>query len=74
MKKINKNILIIGGLGHWSNKTYLPALSDEFFEGKLIICDIKDNDTKYDFIKLTPKANEENIKLIRNKIKKILLM
>ena len=69
MKKINKNILIIGGLGHWSNKTYLPALSDEFFEGKLIICDIKDNDTKYDFIKLTPKANEENIKLIRNKIK-----
>ena len=30
MKKTNKKILIIGGLGHWSNKTYLPALNDKF--------------------------------------------
>ena len=71
MKKINKNILIIGGLGHWSKKTYLTAFSKEFFSGKLVICDIKENNTEYDFIKLTPENDNENISLIRCKIKEL---
>lgn len=51
MKKTNKKILIIGGLGHWSNKTYLPALNDKFCFNKPIICDIIDSNLK-DYIKL----------------------
>lgn len=64
MKKINKNVLIIGGLGHWSNKTYLPALSKKYFCGNLYVCDIKTCENNPNYYKL-PNTNKERVEKIR---------
>ncbi len=64
MKKINRNILIIGGLGHWSNKTYLPALSKKYFCGNLFVCDIKNCENNPNYYKL-PKTNNERVEKVR---------
>ena len=69
MKKTNKKILIIGGLGHWSNKTYLPALNDKFCLNKPIICDIIDSNLK-DYIKLDKFNFKKNISIIKSAIDK----
>ena len=68
MRKINKNVLIIGGLGHWSKKTYLTALSKKYFNGKLIVCDIKErNDTNFDYYRLSG-IEDKDISTIRKLI------
>ena len=65
---MSKNFLIIGGLGHWSQKHYVPLLSKNKICKNLIICDIKNiqaSSKDYIYIKL-PKENQ--IAIIKNAI------
>lgn len=67
---MSKNFLIIGGLGHWSQKHYVPLLSKNKICENLIICDIKNKQeasSDYIYIKL-PKENQ--IIFIKNVINK----
>lgn len=65
---MSKNFLIIGGLGHWSQKHYVPLLSKNKICKNLIICDIKNKqETSNDYIYI--KLQKDNpITMIKNAI------
>lgn len=70
--KLNVNVLIIGALGHWSKKTYLPVFSSEKYDGQLFLCDIKGLALKlpsnYKYIKIR-KNNLKDVNTLKNIIK-----
>ncbi len=62
---MSKNVLIIGGLGHWGQKHYVPLLINSNICNELIVCDIK-NEKKinkhYKYVKLNLGNEIDEIK------------
>lgn len=69
---MKNKILLIGGLGHWSKKTYIPALKQMSIIDKTIICDLKENcDIPcYAYIRLNKNDIFSNVATIKEIIKK----
>ncbi|MCL2860145.1 MAG: Gfo/Idh/MocA family oxidoreductase [Oscillospiraceae bacterium] len=65
----NENVLIIGGLGHWSQKAYIPAFKKEKFIDNIIICDILDAEhcpDGYIYYKLSKESDNKNIETVKD--------